>query len=100
MRLIDPWENIAINVLAENRIMQHFDLNIHLIYVLAGEVTVEKEGTLISLQKNDFYILSKSLVHTVYTKNARAFEIVLTYDFEEQADQVFDGNSVTDAKSR
>ncbi|MFR3685448.1 MAG: GH39 family glycosyl hydrolase [Enterococcus sp.] len=98
MRLIDPWENIAINVLAENRIMQHFDLNIHLIYVLAGEVTVEKEGTLISLQKNDFYILSKSLVHTVYTKNARAFEIVLTYDFEEQADQVFDGNSVTDAK--
>ena len=35
MRLIEPWENIEINVLAEDRIMQHFDLNIHLIYVLA-----------------------------------------------------------------
>lgn len=98
MRLIEPWENIEINVLTENRIMQHFDLNIHLIYVLAGEVMIEKEETILSLQKNDFYILSKSLVHTVYTKNARAFEIVLKYDFEEQADQVFEGNSVTNAK--
>ena len=98
MRLIEPWENIEINVLAEDRIMQHFDLNIHLIYVLAGEVTIEKEGTIISLQKNDFYILSKSLVHTVYTKNARAFEIVLEYYFEEQENQVFEGNSVTENK--
>lgn len=99
MRLIEPWENIRINVLSENRVMQHFDGNIHFIYVLAGEVTVEKEDTIVSLQKNDFYILSKSLVHTVYGENARAFEIVLTYTFEDQEGRAFEGNSVTQGKS-
>lgn len=99
MRLIEPWENIEIRMLTENCVMQHFDTNIHLIYVLAGEVTIEKEETVLSLQKNDFYILSKSLVHTIYTEKARAFEIVLNYYFEDQEGQVFEGNSVTDGKS-
>lgn len=99
MRLIEPWENIAINVLTENCVMQHFDNNIHLIYVLAGEVTIEKEENVLSLQKNDFYLLSKSLVHTVYAKGARAFEIVLDYYFEDSENRVFEGNSVTDSKN-
>ncbi|MDU5336773.1 GH39 family glycosyl hydrolase [Enterococcus sp.] len=99
MRLIEPWENIEMNVLTKDRVMQHFDTNIHLIYVLAGEVTIEREDQVISLQKNDFYILSKSLVHTVYAENARAFEIILNYYFEDQAGLAFEGNSVTESKS-
>ncbi|MBO0451804.1 GH39 family glycosyl hydrolase [Candidatus Enterococcus murrayae] len=99
MRLIEPWENIEITVLTENRVMQHFDTNIHLVYVLAGEVTIEREDTVISLQKNDFYLLTKSLVHTVYAENTRAFEIVLDYYFEEKEGLIFEGNSVTDSKS-
>ncbi len=57
MRLIEPWENIEITVLTDNSVRQHFDTIIHLIYVLAGEVTIEKDDTVLSLQKNDFYIL-------------------------------------------
>lgn len=99
MRLIEPWENIEITVLTDNSVRQHFDTNIHLIYVLAGEVTIEKDDTVLSLQKNDFYILTKSVVHTVYAEGARAFEIILHYFFEDQEGFVFEGNSVTESKS-
>ncbi len=99
MRLIEPWENIEITVLTANSVRQHFDNNIHLLYVLAGEVTIEKEDTVLALQKNDFYLLSKSAMHTVYAEDARAFEIVLHYFFEDQEGVVFAGNSATESKS-
>lgn len=99
MRLIEPWENISIHVLEKDQILQHFDTKIRLVYVLAGEVIIEKEGTLVSLQKNDFYLLSKSSVHRIRSDNAQSFEIVFDYYFEDQAEYQFEGNTVTDGKT-
>lgn len=47
MNLFDPWENISIQKINHNEVIQYFDSQIQIAYVLMGEITIveDKEST-------------------------------------------------------
>lgn len=84
LKLINPWENITINKMGDKAIIQNFDENIHILYVLAGEVLVESAGNYLTLQKDDFYILQKSNSYTCHTSNSKVFQLSLQYFYLDE----------------
>ncbi|MDR9868219.1 helix-turn-helix domain-containing protein [Lactococcus cremoris] len=99
MRLIDPWQNIAVRLLKDEQ-LQFLDNKIHILFVLVGKVTVKTAEKYFTLQKNDFFILPKFTSHTIdfnRSPDTKVFELKLNYFFETKCDDAheyqFFGNS-------
>lgn len=66
MKLINPWENIKIKKIGNKEVIQNFDDDIHLLYVLVGELSVESEGSYLTLQKDDFsFCINPNRIHAI-----------------------------------
>lgn len=98
MRLIDPWENIKVKIVNNKEIVQYFDNDIHMIYALAGEVTIAEENSFLTLQKDDFFICNKSKVYQLFAENSKIFILSMQYFFSNddsnQYDHYFTGDSI------
>lgn len=84
MKLINPWENIKIEKIGNKEIIQNFDDDIHLLYVLVGELSIESEGSFLTLQKDDFFILHKSKSYICHTSDSKVFQLSLQYFYSEE----------------
>ena len=104
MKLINPWENIKIKKIVNKEVIQNFDDDIHLLYVLVGELSVESEGSYLTLQKDDFFILHKSKSYTCHTGDSKVFQLSLQYFYSEEDESdpysyYFTGDSVKNTHS-
>ncbi len=104
MKLINPWENIKIKKIGNKEVIQNFDDDIHLLYVLVGELSVESEGSYLTLQKDDFFILHKSKSYTCHTGDSKVFQLSLQYFYSEEDESdpysyYFTGDSVKNTHS-
>ena len=98
MQLINPWENIKIEKIKSDE-LYFFDNNIHIIFVLIGDVSLSHDQQYLVLQKDDFLIIPKAQKYLLTVKNAEAFHITLTYEVamnvkETDVEYIFQGNSV------
>ncbi|WP_321378918.1 GH39 family glycosyl hydrolase [Trichococcus shcherbakoviae] len=104
MELVNPWENLKITLIQNGGFLQNYDDDIHILYVLKGNVDVKFDDKYLTLQKDDFLILNKAVTYEVSFNDAKLFEFELSYKFSmNKADSnfvyVFTGDSVSNSSA-
>ncbi|MGT2749788.1 GH39 family glycosyl hydrolase [Streptococcus orisasini] len=103
MNFSNPWDNIKIKTMNHKEIIQYFDSRIHIIYVLLGEAVLKNQEQTLTLQRDDFYILSKAEKYEVSVKNkGKVFYFTLDYFIKNNSDSyvyAFKGDSVNKPKA-
>lgn len=80
MDFLNPWDNIKIRLLTPKEEIQYFDTRIHIIFTLIGSVKIESANKKITLDKDDFYILSKTEKYRLSTNSkSKVFYFTLDY---------------------
>ncbi|EAC5363481.1 hypothetical protein B1N06_17835, partial [Listeria monocytogenes] len=97
MQLVNPWENIKIEKLNTSE-LYYFDNDIHLLFVLIGDVSIQDSDQLFVLQKDDFLVVPKGEKILIQNNNAEVFTLTLSYDFpmntkDTDIEYIFQGNS-------
>lgn len=59
MYLSNPWDNINLELIRKNIDIIYNDLDIHILFVVLGEVHLTVDDEIIKIRKNDFYIVNK-----------------------------------------
>ncbi|MFS1068650.1 GH39 family glycosyl hydrolase [Enterococcus casseliflavus] len=98
MQLVNPWENIKIEKLNTSE-LYYFDNDIHLLFVLIGDVSIQDSDQLFVLQKDDFLVVPKGEKILIQNNNAEVFTLTLSYDFplntkDNDIEYIFQGNSI------
>ncbi|EAC5453028.1 AraC family transcriptional regulator, partial [Listeria monocytogenes] len=98
MQLVNPWENIKIEKLNTSE-LYYFDNDIHLLFVLIGDVSIQDSDQLFVLQKDDFLVVPKGEKILIQNNNAEVFTLTLSYDFpmntkDTDIEYIFQGNSI------
>lgn len=102
MKYTDPWDMIQIRLVKKNETLHYYDSNVHIISVLAGEAEITHDDSSVSLKKDDFMLLSRSIPHDLaITSASKVFEISFNYSVvneieDDNYDLIFSGNSVTE----
>lgn len=98
----NPWDLLHIRLIPKNETLHYYDSKIHIIYVLVGEAEIKDDTRFVSLKKDDFIVLSRSIPHELSIhSSSRVFELSFNYSLvdeleDNQYDLIFFGNSVTE----
>lgn len=98
----NPWDLLHIRLIPKNETLHYYDDKVHIVYVLVGEAEISYDDGFVSLKKDDFIVLSRSIPHELSLhSSARAFEISFNYSLVDELedthyDLIFSGNSVTE----
>lgn len=102
MKYTDPWNMMQIRLVQKNEKVHYYDSNVHIIYVLVGEVEIAYDTHTVSLKKDDFMLLSRSIPHDLsINASSKVFELSFNYSVVDEIednnyDLIFSGNSVSE----
>lgn len=83
MKLVNPWENIAIQQIIPGSSIHNFDGKVHILYVLKGSIEVESEEESIKVESPGFYILPRSDSFQLTSTQTLSYDIALYYNYDK-----------------
>ncbi|NMI03549.1 helix-turn-helix domain-containing protein [Paenibacillus sp. SZ31] len=83
MKLVNPWENIAIQQIRPGSSIHNFDGKVHILYVLKGSIEVESEEESIKVESPGFYILPRSESFHLTSPQTLSYDIALYYNYDK-----------------
>lgn len=102
MKFTNPWDMLEVRLVTKNETVQYYDNRVHIIYVLVGETAIDYDNNFVSLKKDDFILLSRSIRHDLsFSSSSIVFELSFNYSLvneieDNHYDLSYSGNSVTE----